>query len=56
MCNIMSIIDANSGYHNLKLDKQSSYLTTVFVSFWKVLVQAIAILEQHWQVICFNGK
>ena len=24
----MSIIDVNSGYHNLKLDKQSSYLTT----------------------------
>ena len=24
----MSIIDANLGYHNLKLDKQSSYLTT----------------------------
>ena len=24
----MSIIDACSGYHNLKLDKQSSYLTT----------------------------
>ena len=24
----MSIIDASSGYHNLKLDKQSSYLTT----------------------------
>ena len=23
----MSIIDASSGYHNLKLDKQSSYLT-----------------------------
>ena len=24
----MSIIDASSGYHNLNLDKQSSYLTT----------------------------
>ena len=24
----MSIIDANSGYHNLQLDTQSSYLTT----------------------------
>ena len=24
----MSIIDASLGYHNLKLDKQSSYLTT----------------------------
>ena len=24
----MSIIDVSSGYHNLKLDKQSSYLTT----------------------------
>ena len=24
----MSIIDASSGYHNLKLDKKSSYLTT----------------------------
>ena len=30
----MSIINASSGYHNLKLDKQSSYLTT----FWKVLI------------------
>ena len=24
----MSIMDASSGYHNLKLDMQSSYLTT----------------------------
>ena len=24
----MSIIDASLGYHNLKLDKQSSYITT----------------------------
>ena len=39
----MSIIKASSGYHNLKLDKQSSYLTTFFMSFWKVPVQVIAI-------------
>ena len=29
----MSIISANSGYHNLKLDKQSSYLTTFSCPF-----------------------
>ena len=29
----MSIIDASSGYHNLKLDKQSSYLTTFSCPF-----------------------
>ena len=29
----MSIIDANSGYHNLRLDKQSSYLTTFSCPF-----------------------
>ena len=31
----MSIIDASSGYHNLKLDKQSSYLTTFACPFGK---------------------
>ena len=29
----MSIIDASSSYHNLKLDKQSSYLTTFACPF-----------------------
>ena len=29
----MSVIDASSGYHNLKLDKQSSYLTTFACPF-----------------------
>ena len=29
----MSIIDASSGYHNLKLDKQSFYLTTFSCPF-----------------------
>ena len=29
----MSIIDASSGHHNLKLDKQSSYLTTFSCPF-----------------------
>ena len=29
----MSIIDASSGYHNLKLDKKSSYLTTFACQF-----------------------
>ena len=29
----MSIIDASSGYHNLKLDKHSSYLTTLSCPF-----------------------
>ena len=29
----MSIIDVSSGYHNLKLDKQSSYLTTFACQF-----------------------
>ena len=29
----MSIINASSGYHNLKLDKQSSYLSTFSCPF-----------------------
>ena len=29
----MSILDASSGYHNLKLDKKSSYLTTFTCPF-----------------------
>ena len=29
----MSIIDASSGYHSLKLDKKSSYLTTFVCPF-----------------------
>ena len=29
----MSIIDASLGYHNIKLDKQSSYLTTFAYPF-----------------------
>ena len=29
----MSIIDTSSGYHNLKLDKQLSYLTTLSCPF-----------------------
>ena len=29
----MSIIDASSGYHNLKLDEKSSYLTTLACPF-----------------------
>ena len=33
----MSIIDASSGYHNLKLDEKSSYLTTYACPF-----------GQHW--------
>ena len=33
----MSIIDASSGCHNLKLDKQSSYLTTLSCPFGRYL-------------------
>ena len=29
----LSLIDASSGYHNLKLDKRSSYLTTFACQF-----------------------
>ena len=39
----MSIIDASSGCHNLKLDRQSSYLTTFSCPFGRFPVQAIAI-------------
>ena len=35
--NYMSIIDASSGYYNLKLGEKSSYLTTFACSFWLVL-------------------
>ena len=33
----MSIIDASSGYHNLKLDKKSWYLTTFACPFGKYM-------------------
>ena len=39
----MSIIDASSVYHNLKFDKQSSYLTTFSCLVWQVQVQAFTI-------------
>ena len=34
----MSIIDASSGYYNLKLDEKPSYLTTFDMPIWPVLV------------------
>ena len=46
----VSIINANLGYHNLKLDKQSSYLTTFACPF------GIYHSEQPWQATCFNIK
>ena len=39
----MPIIDASSGYHNLKLDKQSSYLDYILMSIWQVPVQVFAL-------------
>ena len=51
----MSIIDASSGYHNLKLDKQSSYLTTFACLFGRYRYKHYH-LEWHRWVTCFNIK
>ena len=37
----MSIINESSGYHNLKLDKQSSYLTTFSCPFGRYLYKCL---------------
>ena len=45
----LTLIDANSGYHNLKLDEQSSYLTTFVLSIWLIQIHMIAI----WDGACW---
>ena len=49
----MSIIDASSGYHNLKLDKQLSYLTTFSCPFgryrYKCLLFGAALAGNMFQ-------
>ena len=49
----MSIINVSSGYHNLKLDKQSSYLTTFscpFGRYWyKCLLFGAALAGDMFQ-------
>ena len=59
----MSIIDASSGYHNLKLDKQSSYLTTFSCLFGRYQYKCLpfgAVLEgnvfQHKIDEIFNNR
>ena len=49
-----SLIDVSSGYHNLKLDETSAYLTTFTCQFDRYSYKRLH-LEQHPQVICFNG-
>ena len=39
----MSIIDASSGYHNLRLDKIIVLFNYILMSLWKVPVQVLAI-------------
>ena len=51
----MSIIHASSGYHNLKLDKQSSYLTTFACLFGRYRYKQLPP-EQHQQGTCSNAK
>ena len=52
----MSIIDASFGYHNLKLDKQSSYLTTFSCPFgkyqykWLLLRATLAGNMFQWKI------
>ena len=50
----LSLTDASSGYHNLKLDKKS-YLT-MFACQLDGTDTNDYHLEQHQQVTCFNGK
>ena len=41
----VSLIDMSSGYHNLKLDEKSSYLTTVTRKFGRYRYKKITSLE-----------
>ena len=52
----MSIIDVSLGYHNLKLDKQSSYLTTFACPFGRYRYKCIYCLEQHQPGDMFQCK
>ena len=51
----MSIIDSSSGYHNLKLDTQSSSLPHFHVHL-EGISTSDCLLEQCQQLTCFNGK
>ena len=50
----LSLIYASSGYHNLKLDDKSSYLTRFICQSGRYRYDCH--LEQHQQVICFSEK
>ena len=51
----MSIIDASSGFHNLKLDDKSSYLTTFACQFGKYRYKQLPFVQCQ-QVTCFSRK
>ena len=51
----MSIIDASSRYHNLKLDKCSSNLTTFACQFGRYMYKQLPS-EQHQWAKCSNAK
>ena len=50
----LSLIDASSGYHNLRLDNKSSYFT-MCASLGDTDIKGYH-LEQHWQVTCSKEK
>ena len=49
----LTLIDVSSGYNNLKLDKQSSYLTAFFLSIWQVPTHMIVIWSS---IIAWHGQ
>ena len=51
----LSLIDVSSGYHNLKLDKRSSYLTTFAANLADTDTRDCH-LEQYPKEICSKEK
>ena len=52
----MSIINVSLGYHNLKLDKQSSYLTTFACQFDRYRYKCLPFGTLYQWVTCSNVK
>ena len=52
----MSIIDASSGYRNLKLDEKSLYLTTFACPFGQCQYKQLPFGAVHHWVTCSNAK
>ena len=51
----MSIIDGSSGYHNLKIDKKSSYLLLSYAYLAGISISACHSVQHQW-VTCSSAK